>query len=110
MGSMQAIQPVFGEERIWPPLMVRPKTATAFSLALAKNAPQATAKPAVEISEDVPMTVTKVSEPAPKSQVQLSNGAWQTLPGGPAGFDTNGFLDLFQAFLSPQAPAPSEVI
>src|SRR5260370_18532367 len=110
MGFTQAVQPVFGEEGIRPALVVRSPSPTVASVPLTQKAAQTTTNPAVQRGVDVPVTMTKVREPALQRRSQRRHDAQHTVPIGPACLDPDRVLELVQAFLPRQTQVAPEVV
>src|SRR5260370_23748168 len=101
MGFTQAVQPVFGEEGIRPALVVRSPSPTVASVPLTQKAAQTTTNPAVQRGVDVPVTMTKVREPALQRRSQRRHDAQHTVPIGPPCLAPNLSLELPHPFLPP---------
>src|SRR5712692_2088000 len=76
-GCFQGEEPLRGKERIRPALMVATTSATSAMKALAQDAPQSHAHPAVQRTEGAPTTVFEVTEPTPQRLVHVVDDAHQ---------------------------------
>ena len=80
MGILKRKQPVLAKEGIRPALMIPASTPSPRLAALAKDAPQSHANPAVQIREDVSMAVLEVLKPARQCEIDVGDDRLQAVP------------------------------
>ena len=112
VGSLQAEQPMFGKEAIWPSRLIR--TAHVGDplqlLLLAQQTPQSAAYPAIQRAEGPRSAVLEVAEPAPQRRIEVVDHPLQATSRRPHRLRPNGVLELLQALRTRPAPARLEAI
>src|ERR1700685_1405152 len=98
-GFYQGEEPARGKERVRPALMVAATSATSAVSAMAQDAPQPHAYPAVELPERAPSSVFEVGEPAPPRSVHVVEDAPQRAADRAFRLGADGVLELVQALL-----------
>jgi hypothetical protein len=110
MGGGQTKQPLLVEEAIWPAIMVATATSAFPLVSLAKNASQATANPAVQATEHILMTVSKVSEPSTQMAAQSGTRQGHAVPIRAFCLLPYRILEFLQTLRSRQTQFAAEVI
>src|SRR5258708_39252885 len=97
MGGLQAIQPLSGNERIRPALMVTPTAPSLQTDPFTEDASQPHPYPAVQSGERGGVAVLEILKPAPQCGSETSDDRLQALPGGPFRLGPDRLLELIQA-------------
>ena len=110
MGFFKAKEPMVSKETFWPAdIIIPPANPLAFGLG-AKDAPQATAYPAVQSWEGPLIAVFEVPEPPSKGHVHIGYDGAQALPIAASGFPSDGVFELLQALLARPSRTTLKVI